>query len=146
MADAARKMYFQPSAWSKRYGESFFTARVSGYTIHHEEGPWCCGPVEHAAFDIYCSAGERTWIVARRTKAFFDVWSRVRGGLRVDESTATLDAPVLPKKTPFGRDTSPAFLRQRELELAAFLNALLLQFNAMDDRDARNAVESFLEV
>lgn len=146
-----RFLYFPPQTWSKRYGETFFTARVGGFERVVEQSPACCRPREYAIFEIRCSAGDRTWMVRRRASDWFTLWAKVKGGIQNRPAgvgaagEADTDAIAPPPKS-LGRDLSDTFLRAREVQFGEFLAQLLVRYNTSTDVVLRRGIEDWLEL
>ena len=117
--------YFEPSAWSRRYGDECFTATVTGHLVM-EDLSCCCMPRRWAVYEVECKAGTKTWTVRRRVREWLALWEHVRGS--IDFGYVGASAPEPPSKTllPW---LSTHFLDRRASDLAKFLNALLVQFN-----------------
>ena len=136
-------LYFNSKAWSKRYGPDFFTFDIQSFTVNHKSEGDCCLPHKYATFELKVSSGDSSWVVSRRAKDFYALWSEVRHALS-DGSVAPL--PIPPPKT-FGKKFTESFLEERRLSMSEFLDALLAQYNsAQEHSHAREKVEEFLEL
>ena len=115
-------IYFPHRAWSRRYGNDFFTVKWEGWKLATEDV--CCSKRQYAIFDVRIFAGDNSWSLNFRMKSLYELWDAVYEHI---DRNLPYEAP--PRKTLF-RNTDEAFLNDRMKKIEYFLDKLLAQYNA----------------
>ena len=130
---AAPQLFFEPKAWSRRYGDDFFTVTIPTHKIvNNKDGAATAAQASkvsrgtHGAFVIQGRRGDLTWHVERRYSEFVRLHARGTAGAPPTAPDAPPAAPAtLPPKSLWWTAQDQKFLERRRSSLEAYLHRLL---------------------
>ena len=122
---APPQLYFEPKAWSHRYGDDYFTVTIPAAKIVPGGGARV-KKGQHGAFVLEGKRGDRTWRVERRYSEFSRLHARGTAGAPAPAPDAPPGVPPkLPPKTLWWTAQDGPFLERRRQALEAYLHGLL---------------------
>ena len=110
-------VYFDPKQWSRRYAETFFTARIVSHSLSSDSA------TAAVVYRILVESRDSSWQVEHRFSEFEQLLSAVQP-LYAEQLSGQPPLPALPPKTWLpSRDES--FVQERQEALQSFMQELL---------------------
>jgi hypothetical protein len=115
-------IYFPIEAFSRRFGDKFFTFEIKSFTVKRGENECSCLLSEYIVYNLNILAGKKSWIVEKRFSDFEKLLVYF-----VESYPYLNNLPILPSKTFFNVLNDKNFLEERKKKLAIFFHDFLLE-------------------